>query len=68
MYGVSVEQLSESEGRWTKISIPTALVETIRDRMEDEGYKSVSEFVRDACRHRLETLPQRPHEREVKHS
>jgi hypothetical protein len=57
--GVCVKQVTEKDVRWSRVSIPTALVESIKDRMGDESYQSVSEFVRDACRRRLEVLQER---------
>ena len=41
---------------WSTISLPVPLVEEIRGAASSSGYRSIAEFVRDACRRRLEEI------------
>ena len=44
---------------YTNISIPDSLIESINEVVGTIGYMSVSEFVKDACRRRLESMDTR---------
>ena len=48
--------MSEHVRDYTTVSIPKKLVELIKQVHERAGYQSMSEFVRDAARRRLEEI------------
>jgi metal-responsive CopG/Arc/MetJ family transcriptional regulator len=41
---------------WKTIALPADMVKRVRRILARAGYRSLAEFVRDACRRRLEEL------------
>ena len=41
---------------YTNVSLPDSLIESIDELVGTLGYVSISEFVKDSCRRRLESL------------
>ncbi len=42
--------------KYTTISLPNALAHEVKKVLEINGYSSISEFVKDSCRRRLEEI------------
>ncbi len=53
-----VSMAQKSEDGWTRVSLPKSLTDKIRQMLEEEGveYNSISSFIQDAVRRRLEEL------------
>jgi len=50
--------------RWRTTAIPEGLYQHIKKLVESHGYTGISDFVKDACRRRIEQL-EPVHPREV---
>lgn len=42
--------------KYQSVSLPISLIEEMEKQVGEHGYVSVTEFVKDACRRRLEEL------------
>ncbi|MDH5404662.1 MAG: ribbon-helix-helix domain-containing protein [Candidatus Heimdallarchaeota archaeon] len=46
----------KKEKNYTTISLPTNLINKIEPYLDEEGYSSIAEFVKEAIRRRLDQL------------